>query len=163
MSSLNDFTNSDSDEQTDRFDRSKKPKVEREYPVKDPDDGTTLFGMIGTDSRRDGAQVYTSPRHRSRNYFRKIGGYPISTDILERLRAPPHDAGVDPVKIVYIIQRESTDDRPAMTVFEYDLRDYLDAETINFSGFGEQKCPTLDDARAVWNGWGNAMFENGGL
>ena len=163
MSSLDDFTNSSSDESSDRFDRSEKPHVEREHSVKDPDDGTTLFGMIGTDYNRDDATVYTSPRWRSRNYFRKIGGYPISTDILERLRSPQPGDGVDGVSIVYIIQREDTDDHPAMTVFEYDIRDYLDAQVINFSGHGEQRCPTLDDARAVWNGWGNAMFENGGL
>ncbi|MDY6778944.1 MAG: hypothetical protein SV760_00020 [Halobacteria archaeon] len=162
MTDLTDFTNDDeTDEQTDRFDRSNRPDVRRLHGVRS-DDGNTLYGMIGRDRNRDDAYVYSSPRNRDENYFRKIGGYPINVDVLERLRSPPDDE-TPPVKIVYIIQIESTDDHPPYTVFEYDLRDYIDAETIDFSGYGKQKCPTLDDARAVWPAKGEIMFATGEL
>lgn len=161
MSTLEDFTESDDDEPTD-IDRTEKPKVRRRYPVKDPDDKSTLYGMLAEDYRRGGF-AYTSPRKRDRNYFRRIGGYPISTDILELLRDPPARSNVDPVRTIYIIQREGTDDHPPMTVFEYHIRDYLDAAVIDFDPFGEQRCPTLDDARAVWPAWGDLLFDTGKL
>ena len=160
MSTLDDFT--DDDEQNDDCDRSEKPRVRRTYPVKDPDDKTTLYGMLAEDYRRPGT-AYTSPRKREANFFRRIGGYPISTDILELLRDPPQNAGVAPVKTIYIIQREGTDDRAPMTVFEYHIRDYIDAAVIDFDPFGEQRCPTLDDARAVWPAHGDLIFETGEL
>lgn len=163
MSTLDDFSDDGDESNTNNdFDRSEKPLVRRVFGVKDPEDKTTLFGMLAKDKRR-GGWVYTSPRKREDNFFRKIGGYPISTSILERLAEPPNGSNVDPVHTVFIIQRESTDDFPAMTVFEYALDDYLEAAVINFPPFGEQRCPRLEDARAVWPAWGDAMFETGEL
>lgn len=163
MSTIDEFTDSDSSRSTaDPFvdDRDQRPDVKRRFGVRS-DDGSTLYGMIGRDRARE-CWVYTSPRERDANYYRKIGGYPIGVSTLEKLRNPSDDE-TPSVSIVYIIQTDSTDAHPPYTVFEFLLRDYLDAPELDHPGYEKQRCPPLEDARAVWPAKGEIMFETGEL
>jgi len=162
MTDLTDFSDSDqsSDQGDAEFDRENRPDVKRRYPVHG-DEKQTLYGMIGRDRERD-AWVYTSPRERDANYFRKIGGYPVSEDVLDRLRRPGDDE-TPPVRIIYIIQVDGTSEHPPYSVFEYDIGDFLDAQVIDYPGYGRQRCPTLASSRAVWEAKGEIMFETNEL
>lgn len=162
MTDLSEFTHSDqsSDSTRSEFDRENRPDVKRRFPVHG-DESQTLFGMIGRDRERE-TWVYTSPREREANFFRRIGGYPIDEAVLDRLRRPGPDQ-TPPVRLVYIIQVDAADGYGPYTAFEYDLEDYLDAEVVDFEGYRRQRCPTLDDARAVWESKGEIMFETNEL
>lgn len=163
MSTIDDFTDSDSTEtNSDPWsgDRENRPDVKRLHGVRS-DDGSTLYGMIGRDRER-GCYCYTSPRTRDANYYRKIGGYPIGVGVLDDLRSPPDDE-TPAVETIYIIQVDGTDEHAPYTVFEYLLRDYLEATELDHDGYGRQRCPTLDDARAVWEAKGELIFETNEL
>jgi len=163
MSTIDDFTDSDSSRSTaDPFegDRDNRPDVKRKHGVRSSD-GSTLYGMIGRDRER-GTTCYTSPRERDANYYRAIGGYPIGVDTLEKLRNPP-DTETPAVETVYIIQTDSTDEHPPYTVFEFLLRDYLEAAVLDHPGYEKQRCPPLEDARAVWPAKGELIFETNEL
>lgn len=144
--------------ETDPYDRDNYPDCKREYPVRSAD-GSTIYGVVARDRER-GTWAYTSPRDRAKHFFRNIGGYPIDESILDRLKNP-RDSETPEVDTIYIIQKDRTDDYGPFTVFEYRVADYLDAQSINFGSHGKQRCPTLDDARAVWESKGEVMFETG--
>lgn len=157
------------------YPRETPPRVKRKYPVHNPRNQQEKWGYVGVDNarieerpeppgERGRVWVYSSPRKRSENFFRKVGGYPISVDLLNRLENPGRAVRwSDPVEIVYIVQREGSEDHPPRTVFEFDLETYLDGTLISYEPFGDQLVPGLEDADAVWPGLGGDMFITGSL
>lgn len=103
--------------------------------IRVPGDSGKLAGYTGIDPER--GKVYITPRRRSQHYFKKHGGYAISTKVLAKALA--QDAG-------YVLVYASDVDRTS--VFEID--EYLDADDVpqqDVQSNHAEKC--VDTARAI--------------